>query len=78
MRILGKKCKNLLVGSSAPEPPFASDEWGLRPQTSALLLPLAITTLIVPFLRRRHFISLKERKNIYSNVMLCFFRTFCI
>jgi len=35
---LGKTVKNRLsVGESAPEPPIASGEWGLHPQTPALL-----------------------------------------
>jgi len=37
---LGKNCKNRLsVGGSAPEPPFASGGWGLRPRTPAFFFP---------------------------------------
>jgi len=51
MCIFGKKkCKiSAAPGGSAPEPAFASVGWRLRPQTPALLLPLAITTLSSPF-----------------------------
>jgi len=43
---LEKDVKNRLsVRGSAPEPPLASGSWGLRPQTSTLLLPPTITTL---------------------------------
>jgi len=43
---LEKDIKNRLSkGGSAPEPPLASGDWGIRPQTPALLLPHTITTL---------------------------------
>jgi len=60
----GKNVKNRLsVGGSAPEPPLASGIWGLRPQTSALLLPPTITTLSSSFLTLNtvYYPSMKER-----------------
>jgi len=59
---LGKNCKNRLsVGSSAPEPSFASSGWGLRSQTPALLLSSTITTYSSLFLVLNAFYSAQKR-----------------
>jgi len=58
---MGKNCKNLLgVGGSATEPLLASGGWGSAPQTPALLLPPAITTLSSLFLTRNAFYCPKK------------------
>jgi len=60
---LGKNCKNRLsVEGSAPEPPFASSGWGLRPQTTAFLLPPTITNLSSSFLVLNAFFRSKENQ----------------
>jgi len=63
-----KNCKSRLrVEGSAPEPPFASGGWEPRPQTSALLLPHTITTLLSLFLMLNAFYSAeKETSNYYK------------
>jgi len=38
-----------LWGLYAPEPPFASESWGLLPQTPVLLLPHTIKRCLVRF-----------------------------
>jgi len=59
---LGKNFKNRLsIGGSAPEPPFASGGWGLRLQTTALLLPPTNTALSSSFLVLNAFYSDQKR-----------------
>jgi len=60
---LGKKYKNLLsVRGSTLEPPFASNNWGFRTQTLALLLPPTITPLYSSILTLNAFYSPSKKK----------------
>jgi len=64
---LEKAVKNCLsVGGSAPEPPFASGGWGLRPQIPALLLSPTITSLSSSCLALNAFYYPKKDQNNYS------------
>jgi len=65
MRIfLEKNCKNRFsVRGSAPEPPLASGDWGLRSQTTTLLPQPAITTFCCLFLAINAFYYNKKEQN---------------
>jgi len=62
---LKKKTVKISAALGESEPAFASGSWGLRPQTPALLLPLAITTLSSSFLTQNTFYC-PQRKNNYA------------
>jgi len=68
---LEKSWKNCLsIGSSAPNPSFASGGWGLHSQTPMLSHPPTITTLSNSFLMH------PQRKITEVNVCFCFISTF--
>jgi len=62
MRIFWEKTVKIVSASgSAPETPFASGGWGLRLQTSVLLLLPTITTLSSLFLVLNAFYTAQKR-----------------
>jgi len=55
------------VGGSAPKPPLASGDWGLRPQTPKLLLPSHVVGLLIfskAFVALTNVITVKRNENI--------------
>jgi len=76
---LEKTVKNhLSVGGSAPEPPFVSRSWGLRPQTLAFLLSTNITSLSSSFLALNAFYYPKKKNKITTaNVLFLLLTHFC-